>query len=809
MLQSELSSDHAMRTASAMPAVPALTRASSGPTSALAGFHRLPMAQRRALIAQLTGLSDEDLRVLSGDEGLCAEQAEHMVENVIGILSLPLGLCVNLRVDGRDRLVPMVVEEASVVAAASHAAKLLRAGGGVTTSVSAPRMIGQIQVMDVPDRDAAEAAVLAARDELLAAASRCDPCLVRNGGGAVDLSVRHLGRRPTDPVGPMLVVHLVVDVREAMGANTVNGMCEKLAPRIEQLTRGRVRLRIVSNLADLRTVRVEGRIPLAALEGKGCGSGRELAAGVEEASVFAERDPYRAATHNKGIMNGVDAVLLAFGQDWRAAEAGAHAYAARDGHYAALATWRLGGDSLRGRLELPMPVGVVGGVNAVHPSYGVARKLSQIATAAELASVAAAVGLAQNLGALRALAAEGIQRGHMRIHARNLAVSSGAVDHEVEVVAERISSAGPPTREAARETLRRIRSADRLALDPTEARKRFLALGQSHVRPMLDLLDDVVRGSSGDGSSLTEMCAYHLGSGGKRLRAILPLSVADALGTDPGRLLPFAAACEMLHNATLVHDDLQDGDSLRRGSETVWHRFGAPQAINLGDAMFYYTLLLLERLQVPAARRQAIVHRTVRDTLQVIGGQERELALGRMPVPTLEGYFAMVVGKTSGLFALPMAGAAALCGASTQLVQALGSAAQHLGVLFQIQDDLLDLYGPKGREAAGNDIREGKRSVLAVHTLLHAPPDEAARLREILDRDRQSTTAAEVAEAMALFERHGAPGFAAREIAQRRRRAIRAIAEGEHPALVALVDAVAELLLEPIAPVMARLEARA
>jgi geranylgeranyl pyrophosphate synthase len=423
--------------------------------------------------------------------------------------------------------------------------------------------------------------------------------------------------------------------------------------------------------------------------------------------------------------------------------------------------------------------------------------------------VAAAVGLAQNLGALRALAAEGIQRGHMRVHARNLAVASGALDHEVDVVAAQISAAGLPSREAARQALRRIRCVDRQALDPAEARKRFVALGQSQVAPMLALLEEVVRGATDHDSSLVEMCSYHLGSGGKRLRAILPLSVADALGTDPARLLPFGAACEMLHNATLVHDDLQDGDTLRRGRETVWHRYGAPQAINLGDAMFYYTLLLLERLQVPAARRRAIVDRTLRDTLRVIDGQEREIALGRAAVPTLESYFAMVTGKTSGLFALPMAGAAALCGASELVVRALGSAAEHLGVLFQIQDDLLDLYGPKGRDAPGNDIREGKRSVLVVHTLLHAAPREAARLREILDRDRQSTTGAEVKEAMALFERHGAPGFAVHEMAQRRERATQAVGAGEHPALVALVDAVAELLLEPIAPVIARLAVQA
>jgi hydroxymethylglutaryl-CoA reductase len=804
MVQCELSMDSVNRTAADAGAAPA--RPGRSASSALPGFHRLPMAERRALVSSLTDLGADDWRVLAGDEGLCAEQAEHMVENLVGVLALPLGLCVNLRVDGRDRLVPMAIEEASVIAAASHAAKLLRAGGGITTSRAAPLMIGQIQLLDVADAAAAEAAVLGARAELLAAASQCDPCLVRKGGGAVELEVRHLPAHPGDPIGPMLVVHLVVDVREAMGANTVNGMCERLAPRLARLTGGRVRLRIVSNLADRRTVVAEGRVPLALLETKGGGNARDLAQGIVEASVFAERDPYRAATHNKGIMNGVDAVLMAFGQDWRAAEAGAHAFAARAGRYSALATWRIEGEALRGRVELPMPVGVVGGVTAVHPAYPLTRRLAGVSSAAELGSIAAAVGLAQNLGALRALAAEGIQQGHMRLHARSIAVACGALDHEVDWVAERISRSAQPTREAARELLGRLRGADALAVDGSAALTRFATLGQSYLAAMLGLVEQVVREASGDGSRLTEMCAYHMGSGGKRLRAILPLAVADLLGVDPALLVPFGAACEMLHNATLVHDDLQDGDELRRGRATVWHRFGAAPAINLGDAMFYYTLLLIDRLALPVARRQAVARRTLRDTLRVIGGQERELGLARLDRPRLEDYFAVVEGKTSGLFALPMAGAAVLCGAAPPLVHALEQAARHLGVLFQIQDDLLDVYGEKGRDRAGSDIREGKRSVLAVHALQHAPAGDAQRLRAILDRQRAATTREEVAEAMELFERHGAPGFALQEIAQRRRRALAAAAHGDHPALVGMIDALSELLVEPIRPVMSRFE---
>ena len=317
--------------------------------SELKGFYRLPMAQRRARIAEIAGLTADELRVLTGDEGLCAEQANHMVENALGVIGVPLALCVNLQVNDRDWLVPMAVEEASVVAAASHAAKLLRAGGGIHTQVTPSNMIGQIQLLDVPDPTAAERAILEQRRELLQSATSLDPCLVKAGGGAIDLEVRHLPPlKSDDPLGPMVVVHLIVDVREAMGANTVNSMCEHLAPRLEQLSGGRARLRIVSNLADRRMVTAQGAVPLCALEGKGCSSPEELARGIEEASIFAERDPYRAATHNKGIMNGVDAVLVAFGQDWRAVEAGAHAFAARDGRYTALSRWRLRDGALHG-----------------------------------------------------------------------------------------------------------------------------------------------------------------------------------------------------------------------------------------------------------------------------------------------------------------------------------------------------------------------------------------------------------------------------------------------------------------------------
>ena len=773
-------------------------------SSELSGFYDLSLARRRASLRERAELTGQELRILSGEEGLCAEQADHMVENVLGVMGLPLGLCVNLRVDGRDRLVPMAIEEASVVAAASHAAKLLRAGGGVHTAATPANMIGQVQLLEVPDPEGATAAILDARDELIGRANSRDACLVRCGGGAVQIEVRRLPARPGDPVGEMLVVHLIVDVRDAMGANTVNTMCEYLAPRIEQLSGGRARLRIVSNLADRRTVKAFGAVPLRALERKGCGDALTLARGIEEASVFAERDPYRAATHNKGIMNGVDAVLLALGQDWRAVEAGAHAFAARDGQYTALSSWRVDGEALRGELEIPMPVGVVGGVTGVHPTCAVACRLAGVSSASDLARITAAVGLAQNLGALRALAAEGIQAGHMRVHARNLAVAAGAVGPEVERVARSMGRAGqgPVNLEAARETLLASRRQQARGSDPARMRQRFQQLREAYLGQVEAHIDEVLEQATGADSSLSRMCGYHLQTGGKRLRALLPLLVAEALGSDPARLVPFGAACEMLHNATLVHDDLQDGDRQRRGAETIWSRFGVPQAINLGDAMFYYTLLLLERLELPPARRRAVTRRVLQETLRVIDGQEREFAL-KSGEASMDAYLAMVQGKTSGLFALPMAGAAALVGAPESIVDGLQEAARHMGVLFQIQDDVLDLYGDKGREARGSDILEGKRSVLVVHALQHAAGRRARWLRQLLDGDRAQTAASDVEAAIQMLREVGSLAYALHEMGRRQEQAVQVMRRLRHPLLASLVEAMCTLFLEPIGPVMA------
>jgi len=383
-------------------------------TSRVAGFYDWSLVERQAWLAGQAALDGEQLAALS-EGGLSLDGADRMIENVVGRYALPLGLALNFQVNGRDVLVPMAIEEASVVAGASFAAKLARTGGGFRAETTAPEMIGQIQVLDLPDLAAAEAAVLAARERILARADEIDPVIRRLGGGARDLLVRPF---PETAAGPMLVLHLIYDCRDAMGANAVNTTCEALAPLIAEITGGRVGLRILSNLADRRLARASCTIPADALAFDGF-SGAQVVRGIVEAWAFAAADPYRAATHNKGIMNGIDAVAIATGQDWRAIEAGAHAYAARSGRYTSLSVWQWDEDgNLTGSLELPLAVGTVGGATRAHPTARLALQVLGVQTAQELAEVMVAVGLAQNLAAIRALATEGIQKGHMALHAR-------------------------------------------------------------------------------------------------------------------------------------------------------------------------------------------------------------------------------------------------------------------------------------------------------------------------------------------------------------------------------------------------------
>ncbi|HEY1956627.1 MAG TPA: hydroxymethylglutaryl-CoA reductase, degradative [Polyangiaceae bacterium] len=422
-------------------------------TSRLPGFYKVSVDERRALVSEATGADAGDIVRSLEAGGLDEETADKFVENVIGTYALPYGVALNVRVNGTDHVVPMVVEEPSVVAAASNAARMVREGGGFTAETDAPLMTAQVQLTNVHHRDAAKERILATKRALLALADGAIPGLVERGGGARDLEVRLLG---TDE-DAMLVVHVYVDCRDAMGANLVNGMAERIAPNLAEIAGGRVGLRILSNLCDRRCVRVTCRVPGAVLATEEM-SGEEVIDGIVNASRFAELDPYRAATHNKGIMNGIDAVVIATGNDWRAVEAGAHAFAARDGRYAPLAVWRREGDDLVGRLELPLALGTVGGTLRVHPAARLSLRLLAITSAQELATVAASVGLASNLAAVRALATCGIQRGHMALHARSVALAAGALGEEVERVATLIVEARDITLEAAQNALQITRS---------------------------------------------------------------------------------------------------------------------------------------------------------------------------------------------------------------------------------------------------------------------------------------------------------------------------------------------------------------
>jgi len=422
-------------------------------SSRLSGFYNKPLAERIEQVARQAELTKDEIAVLSDAMGLGLARAEQMIENVVSLYSLPLGVATNFTVNGRDVLVPMVVEEPSVVAGASFAAKLTRAGGGFQATTTAPEMIGQIQVLDVADPWSARFDLLAAGEQLLAQANETDPVIVKLGGGARDLKVRVLEHTA---VGPMLVVHLIFDCRDAMGANAINTACEALAPQVETITGGRVVLRILSNLADRRLARARCTVPVEALASDEF-SGERVAQSIVEAWAFAAADPYRAATHNKGIMNGIDSVVVATGNDWRAVEAGAHAYAARSGQYTSLSTWGRDADNLTGTLEMPLAVGIVGGATRVHPTAQVALKILGVQTARELAEIIVAVGLAQNLAALRALAAEGIQRGHMRLHARQVAVAAGAREEEIETVVQRMTTKGVIRADKAKEILHSLR----------------------------------------------------------------------------------------------------------------------------------------------------------------------------------------------------------------------------------------------------------------------------------------------------------------------------------------------------------------
>src|SRR2546426_8954300 len=411
--------------------------------SNISSFYKLPLEERLDKLRDFSGLSDEEIELVKNGK-LSLSTAQRMIENVVGVLPIPLGIAVNFLINGRDYLIPMAIEEPSVVAAASHAAKLARPSGGFQASSTDPIMIGQIQLVKSRSPRDAEKQILASKKEILNIANQQDPMLISKGGGAKDLRVRIL----PSLTGTMVIAELIVDCRDAMGANVVNTMAESVAPLLEKLSEGRANLRIISNLADRRVARASVGISKEAL------GGEAVVDGIVDAYAFAAADPYRCATHNKGVMNGVTAVCLATGNDTRAIEAGAHAYAARSGHYSPLTIWKKDSKgNLVGTIEIPAAVGIIGGVTAVHPMAKICLKILGVKTARELGEVMASVGLAQNMAALRALAAEGIQKGHMSLHARNIAAMAGAQGDLIDLVANKMVAERKIRLDRARELL--------------------------------------------------------------------------------------------------------------------------------------------------------------------------------------------------------------------------------------------------------------------------------------------------------------------------------------------------------------------
>lgn len=421
-------------------------------TSRISGFHKLSVPERVDKVMAFAGLDDAELRSQFLNTGnLPADLGDRLIENMVGTMNIPVGVATNLLIDGRDYLVPMATEESSVVAAVCNAGRQCYDSGGFVTSMSGTKMIAQVQLVDVTDPNNARLTILERIDEIREICDACDPVLVERGGGFRDVEVRVL----ESAQGPMVITHLIVDTRDAMGANAVNTMAEKLAPHLEAWTGGRVYLRILSNLADRRLARARCVWKADAI------GGAAVRDGIIRAYEFAAMDPYRAATHNKGIMNGVTAVVMATGNDTRAVEAGAHAYAARKGWYGSLSHWEVTRDGdLAGTLEMPMAVGLIGGATKLHPMARASLRIMGIESAQQLARVIAAVGLAQNFSALKALATDGVQKGHMSLHSQNIALMAGAVGEEIEIVARRLVELGTVRVDVAEEALRALRSKD-------------------------------------------------------------------------------------------------------------------------------------------------------------------------------------------------------------------------------------------------------------------------------------------------------------------------------------------------------------
>ncbi|OJX35880.1 MAG: hydroxymethylglutaryl-CoA reductase, degradative [Burkholderiales bacterium 68-12] len=426
-----------------------MTTHTTPPSSRISGFHKLDVPARIDAVAHFAGLDEADKAHLLNTGNLPLELASHLIENVIGTMNIPIGIATNMKINGRDRLIPMATEESSVVAAVCNAARQCYDQGGFITSMSGTEMIAQIQLTHVRDPQNARISILERKEAIRALCDACDPVLVKFGGGFRDLEVRVLETRG----GPMVIIHLIVDTRDAMGANAVNTMAEKIAPEIAAWTGGRTNLRILSNLADRRLARARCVWRTADI------GGGEVRDAMLAAYQFAEADPYRAATHNKGIMNGISAVVLVTGNDTRAVEAGAHAYASRNGHYRSLTNWEITNDGdLAGSIEIPMAVGLIGGATKLHPTAKAALKILDVGSASELAQIVAAVGLAQNFSALKALATFGVQKGHMALHAHNIAMMAGATGDEIDRIAKVLVAEGAVRLDRAETELKLLRS---------------------------------------------------------------------------------------------------------------------------------------------------------------------------------------------------------------------------------------------------------------------------------------------------------------------------------------------------------------
>ena len=768
--------------------LPPRGRATLSKSSRISGFYKRTPDERLAIVAEFAGLDEDEVAALRGGDSVRLEAADKMIENVVGLFHFPAAFAANFRVDGVDRLVPMVIEEPSVVAASSNAANLLRGGEGILTSATAPLMIGQIQLCEVPDMDQAVTAIEAQQHLLIQMANDAQPRLVARGGGARSLEVR---RFDETELGPMLVIHLLVDVCDAMGANLVNGMVETLAPEVEKLSGANAYLRILSNLADRRLVHATGSVPISQLDRPKLGlSGEEVADRIVRASIFAEIDPYRAATHNKGIMNGVDAFLVATGQDWRAVEAGAHAYVSRPEGYTAMATWRREGDRLVGKITLPMQVGIVGGVVKVHPVVRVMLKVLGAERASDVGRVAAAVGLAQNLAAIMALATEGIQRGHMSLHARNIAAAAGARAHEIDSIVAEMIRRRSINEDSARLILDENKSEGSSDGQPFTI-EDFRA-ARDRMWPRIEALLESVTEPGESQDSLGGMVHYQLGTGGKRLRAVIPLLVCEALGGDPDRAVPFAGALELLHNAMLVHDDAENRVRTRRGHDTLWVRYGLDQAITCGDGMLYLALSAIGHLPHPADQVRRLERLLTRRMIKASEAQVQAHRRDR----AVDAWLDLTRDRTGGLFSLAMAGAALLAGADDELVEALEALGRELGITFQVQDELLDLLGGDNRER-GSDIADGQMGLLVAHCLQVAPPEDADKLLKILHSPRVETNEAAIDEALRLLETHGSIAFGA-ELIQEHRTQVESLTQNAPMGLQRLLRGLTDVFLSPL-----------